>query len=62
MKTNLKNYKYIYIHIHIYIYIYTHTHTYMWASQMVLVVKNTPVNEKDKSHENSISESGRSSG
>ena len=34
----------------------------MWASQMVLVVKNTPVNAGDKRDADSISGSGRSSG
>ena len=34
----------------------------MWASQMVLVVKNMPVNAGDKRDVDSISGSGRSSG
>ena len=55
MKTNLKNYTHTHTH--------THTHTdIMWASQMVLVVKNTSVNAGDKRDADSISGLGRSSG
>ena len=39
---------YIYTHTHIYIHTHIHTHTYththIWASQVVVVVKNPPAN------------------
>ena len=45
-----------------YIYIYTHTHTRIWASQVVLVVKNLPANARDVRDMDLIPGSGRSPG
>ena len=41
---------------------HTHTHTHEWASQVALVVKNSPANVKDIRDPGSIPESGRSPG
>ena len=44
--------------------LYTHTHTliYIWASQVVLVVKNLPANARDVRDMDLIPGSGRSPG
>jgi len=36
--------------VYVHTFIFTHIHTFDWASQEVLVVKNTPANSGDMRH------------
>ena len=49
-------------HTHMHTHTHTHTHSHIWSSQVVLVIKNLPVNSGDAADTDSIFWSGRSTG